>query len=68
MRVQFFSLLVILVALMLSVLVIHASENNKPDFTAVYGDGDSVLRIATGSPGALGLLKELVSCQLSTVG
>lgn len=59
MRIQFLSLFVILVALMLFIPVTQAKENNKPDFTAVYGDGDSVLRVATGSPGALGLLKEL---------
>jgi len=31
----------------------------KVQFNAVYGQGDQVLRIATGSPGALGLLKEI---------
>ncbi len=34
-----------------------AQENVQ--FNAVYGQGDQVLRVATGSPGALGLLKAI---------
>ncbi|MCF8108370.1 MAG: substrate-binding domain-containing protein [Desulfohalobiaceae bacterium] len=32
---------------------------DQPQFNEVYGQGDQVLRIATGSPGALGLLREM---------
>lgn len=37
----------------------QAQDNNKPEFNAVYGHGGQVLRVATGSPGSLGLLGEI---------
>ena len=42
--------------------VIAASQSmavEQLDFKATYGHGDQVLRVATGSPGALGLLREI---------
>ena len=36
-----------------------AESQGDLEFAAVYGEGDQVLRVATGSPGSLGLLQEI---------
>jgi|GEM_PF-2739736 len=43
--------------LLTSISPVNAKE--RPEFNAVYGQGKQTLRIATGSPGALGLLREI---------
>ena len=47
----------VLISLLLILIAFQASAGEK--FDAVYGNGHSNLIIATGSPGELGLLKEL---------
>ena len=49
----------------LSVLSVQAAGTDKQKYNAVYGTGDQAITVATGSPGALGLLKALADpfCQ-----
>ena len=50
----------IMSALLLFFLAVpQTMAEEKLDFKAAYGHGDQVLRVATGSPGALGLLREI---------
>jgi tungstate transport system substrate-binding protein len=46
-------------ALLLAGVAFQVNAQEKTDFNATYGQGEQVLRIATGSPGSLGLLKEI---------
>ena len=39
---------------------IQAWGAQEPQYNATYGTGGSAITVATGSPGALGLLKELI--------
>ena len=54
-------------ALLLSVATFQAWSAGEPQYNASYGSGDSAITVATGSPGSLGLLKELAEpfCQLN---
>jgi tungstate transport system substrate-binding protein len=54
-------------ALVLSVATFQAWSAGQPQYNATYGSGGSVITVATGSPGSLGLLKELAEpfCQLN---
>ena len=49
----------------LSVLSVQAAGTDQQKYNAVYGTGDQAITLATGSPGALGLLKALAEpfCQ-----
>jgi len=51
--------------LVLSILSLQAVGAEKQKYSAVYGTGDQSITLATGSPGALGLLKALAEpfCQ-----
>ena len=51
----------------LSVLSVQAAGTDKQNYNAVYGTGDQAITVATGSPGALGLLKALADpfCQVN---
>ncbi len=51
----------------LSVLSVQAAGTDKQKYNAVYGTGDQAITVATGSPGALGLLKALADpfCQVN---
>jgi len=45
--------------ILLSITAAPVSAAERPEFTAIYGQGEQILRVATGSPGALGLLREM---------
>ena len=59
MRWNVFLLFLFSLFLLLAGVSSQSNAQEKMQFNAVYGQGDQVLRIATGSPGALGLLKEI---------
>jgi tungstate transport system substrate-binding protein len=46
-------------ALVLSVAIFQAWSAEEPKYDGTYGSGDSAITLATGSPGALGLLRAL---------
>ena len=58
MRLKWFLFLLLSAVFFLAGISPQANAQDV-QFNAVYGQGDQVLRIATGSPGALGLLKEI---------
>ena len=55
------------IVFVLSVLSLQATGMEKQKYNAIYGTGDSAITVATGSPGALGLLKALADpfCQVN---
>ena len=55
------------IVFVVSVLSLHATGMDKQKYNAIYGTGDSAITVATGSPGALGLLKALADpfCQVN---
>ena len=55
------------IVFVVSVLSLHATGIDKQKYNAIYGTGDSAITVATGSPGALGLLKALADpfCQVN---
>lgn len=59
MRLKMFLLYMVCSIFLVGGIISQASARDKIQFDAVYGQGDQVLRIATGSPGSLGLLKEI---------
>ncbi len=48
-----------LTSLFLLSCISSVNAEDRPEFNAIYGQGKQTLRIATGSPGALGLLREI---------
>jgi len=50
---------VLILGLVMSVPAFQAGGAEKQRYNAVYGTGDQAITLATGSPGALGLLKAL---------
>ena len=59
MKKQAVVLVLSLLGFILSVPTLQAGGAEKQRFNAVYGTGDQAMTVATGSPGALGLLKAL---------
>ncbi|MEA3436386.1 MAG: substrate-binding domain-containing protein, partial [Thermodesulfobacteriota bacterium] len=59
MRKNFIKLVVLFLVLLLSVCHVYAGKSDAQKYNAVYGSAGSAITVATGSPGALGLLKAL---------
>ena len=59
MKKNLIKLAALFLVLLLSVSLVYAGQSDKQKYNAVYGAGGPAMTVATGSPGALGLLKAL---------
>jgi len=66
MKKNLFNFVVLFLVLLLSVCHVYAETSEVQKYNAVYGAAGPAMTVATGSPGALGLLKELAEPFCST--
>lgn len=59
MKKKFSNLVVLFLVSLLCVCHVYAGQSDAQKYNAVYGAGGPAMTVATGSPGALGLLKAL---------
>ena len=65
MKKKFICFVVLFFVFLFFVCHVYAGKSDEQKYNAVYGAGDQAITVATGSPGALGLLKALAEpfCQ-----
>ncbi|MEA3280074.1 MAG: substrate-binding domain-containing protein [Thermodesulfobacteriota bacterium] len=67
MKKKFSNLVVLFLVSLLCACHVYAGQSDEQKYNAVYGTGNQAITVATGSPGALGLLKALAEpfCQVN---